>query len=196
MTHLRVQALRRFRSISCSSRILSAQLGRLVSLPTSTLPCAITTFFASFASLFLVKSSCVYLFFPSRGHIPPSILRDRLNPHPCLRCGRFPVPRYAKRPSVALYAIDPLFSFPPRPLRTAPSSSPKTTRFGSRPPLIQLNAPAHRSLLVLNFISVFSHHHGPRYFDFPYFCTKCVALRNLDYLLIKTGWSVIFPVFC
>ena len=39
------------------------------------------------------------------------------------------------------------------------------------------------------------HHHGPRYFDFPYFCTKCVALRNLD-LLIKTGWSVIFPVFC
>ena len=36
------------------------------------------------------------------------------------------------------------------------------------------------------------HHHGPRYFNFPYFCTKCVALRNLD-LLIKTGWSVIFP---
>ena len=24
---------------------------------------------------------------------------------------------------------------------------------------------------------------------------QCVALRNLD-LLIKTGWSVIFPVFC
>ena len=39
------------------------------------------------------------------------------------------------------------------------------------------------------------HHHGPRYFDFPFFCTKCVALRNLD-LLIKTGGSVIFPVFC
>ena len=38
------------------------------------------------------------------------------------------------------------------------------------------------------------HHHGPRYFNFPYFCTKCAALRNLD-LLIKTGWSVIFPVF-
>ena len=32
-------------------------------------------------------------------------------------------------------------------------------------------------------------------FDFPYFCTKCVALRKLD-LLIKTGWSVIVPVFC
>ena len=27
-----------------------------------------------------------------------------------------------------------------------------------------------------------------------YFCTKCVALRNLD-LLIKTGWSVIFSGF-
>ena len=38
------------------------------------------------------------------------------------------------------------------------------------------------------------HHHGPRHFDFSYFCTS-VALRNLD-LFIKTGWSVIFPVFC
>ena len=32
------------------------------------------------------------------------------------------------------------------------------------------------------------HHHGPRYFDFPYF-VRCVALRNLE-LLIKTGWNV------
>ena len=31
------------------------------------------------------------------------------------------------------------------------------------------------------------HHHGPRYFNFPYFCTMAwVALRNLE-LLIKTG---------
>ena len=37
------------------------------------------------------------------------------------------------------------------------------------------------------------HHHGPRYFNF-YFCTKCVALRNLD-VLIKTGWSVKIPFF-
>ena len=36
------------------------------------------------------------------------------------------------------------------------------------------------------------HHHGPRYFIFLIFL-QCVALRNLD-LLIKTGWSVIFPV--
>ena len=39
------------------------------------------------------------------------------------------------------------------------------------------------------------HHHGPRYFNFLHFCTKCVALRNLD-LLIKTGGSVICPVCC
>ena len=32
-------------------------------------------------------------------------------------------------------------------------------------------------------------------FQFPYFCTICVALRNLD-LLIKTGWSVICPLCC
>ena len=37
------------------------------------------------------------------------------------------------------------------------------------------------------------HHHGPRYFNFS-ISVQCVALRNLD-LLIKTGWSVIFPFF-
>ena len=34
------------------------------------------------------------------------------------------------------------------------------------------------------------HHHGPRYFKFPYFCTMCVALRNLEHCWIKTGWNV------
>ena len=38
------------------------------------------------------------------------------------------------------------------------------------------------------------HHHGPRYFNFTYL-VQCVALRNLD-LLIKTGWSVICPLYC
>ena len=37
------------------------------------------------------------------------------------------------------------------------------------------------------------HHHGPRCFNFL-ISVQCVALRNLD-LLIKTGWSVNFPVF-
>ena len=38
------------------------------------------------------------------------------------------------------------------------------------------------------------HHHGPRYFSFL-ISVQSVALSNLE-LLIKTGWSVIFPVFC
>ena len=38
------------------------------------------------------------------------------------------------------------------------------------------------------------HYHGPRYFNFL-ISVQCVALRNLD-LLIRTGWSVVFPIFC
>ena len=38
------------------------------------------------------------------------------------------------------------------------------------------------------------HHHGPRFSIFL-ISVQRVALRNLD-LLIKTGRSVIFPVFC
>ena len=49
------------------------------------------------------------------------------------------------------------FSFPPRPLRTAPSRFPKTIRFGSRPPLIRRSVSAHRSLLVRNVVSMLSH---------------------------------------
>ena len=52
-------------------------------------------------------SSRVHLFFPPRGHEPPPTLRDRLNQR-----HRFPVPRYAKRPDVALHAIGLLFLFP------------------------------------------------------------------------------------
>ena len=33
------------------------------------------------------------------------------------------------------------------------------------------------------------HHHGPRYFNFPYLCTMC-GLEKLGILLIKTGWNV------
>ena len=49
------------------------------------------------------------------------------------------------------------FSFLPRPLRTASSRFPNTIRFGSRPPLIRMNAPAHKSLLVRNVVSMLSH---------------------------------------
>ena len=49
-------------------------------------------------------------------------------------------------------------SFPPRPLRTAPSRFPNTIRsFGSRPPLIRMSVPAHeKSLLVRNVVSMLS----------------------------------------
>ena len=49
------------------------------------------------------------------------------------------------------------FSFPPGPLRTAPLRFPKPIRFGSRPPLIRMSVPAHKSLLVRNVASMNSH---------------------------------------
>ena len=50
------------------------------------------------------------------------------------------------------------FSFPPRPLRTAPSRFPNTIHFGIRPPLIQISAPTHKkSLFVHNVVSMLSH---------------------------------------
>ena len=38
-------------------------------------------------------------------------------------------------------------------------------------------------------------HHGPRYFNFSYFCTMC-GLEKLGVVDDQTGWSVIFQVFC
>ena len=102
-------------------------------------------------------SSRVYPFFPPRGHKPPPTLRDRLNPHLSLESRRFLVSRYAKRPDAALDESIHSFSFPPRPLRTAPSRFPKTIRFGSRPPLIRRSVPAHKSILVRNVVSMLSH---------------------------------------
>ena len=49
------------------------------------------------------------------------------------------------------------FSFPPRPLLTAPSRFLKPIRFGSRPPLIRRSIPAHKSLLVRNVVSMPPH---------------------------------------
>ena len=50
-----------------------------------------------------------------------------------------------------------LFSFPSRPLRTAPSRFPNMIRFGSRPPLMRMSVPAHKSLFVRNAVSMFSY---------------------------------------
>ena len=49
------------------------------------------------------------------------------------------------------------FSFPPRPLRTAPSRFPNMLRFGNHPPLIWRSVPSHKSLLVRNVVSMLSH---------------------------------------
>ena len=49
------------------------------------------------------------------------------------------------------------FSFPLRPLRTAPSRFANTIRFGSRPPPIWMNVPAHKNILVRNIVSTLVH---------------------------------------
>ena len=49
------------------------------------------------------------------------------------------------------------FSFPHRPLRTAPLRFPNMIRFGSRPPFVRMSVPAHKSLLVRNVVSMLSH---------------------------------------
>ena len=48
------------------------------------------------------------------------------------------------------------FFFPPRPLHTAPSRFPNTTRFGSRPH-VRMSALAYYSLLVRNAVLMLSH---------------------------------------
>ena len=63
-------------------------------------------------SLLLAMSGRVFLFLPPRGHEPPPTLRDRLHPNLSLYRHRFPIPRCAKRPDVALYTVGPLFLFP------------------------------------------------------------------------------------
>ena len=63
-------------------------------------------------SLLLAMSGRVFLFLPPRGHEPPPTLRDRLNPNLSLYRHRFPIPRYAKRPDVALYTVGPFFLLP------------------------------------------------------------------------------------
>ena len=105
-------------------------------------------------ALLLAMSGRVFLFLPPRGHEPPPTLRDRLNPNLSLYRHRFPIPRHANaRMSLCTQSVHS-FSFPPRPLRTAPSRFPNMIRFGNRPPLIRRSVPAHKSLLVRNVVSM------------------------------------------
>ena len=63
-------------------------------------------------SLLLAMSGRVFLFLPPRGHEPPPTLRDRFNPNLSLYRHRFPIPRHAKRPDVALYTVGLFFLLP------------------------------------------------------------------------------------
>ena len=108
-------------------------------------------------SLLLVVSSRVCLFFPPRDLEPPPTPHDCLNPHRSLQRRRLPFPSMPNfRMSLCTQLVHS-FSFPPRPLRTAPSRFPNTIRFRSHPPLIRMSAPAHKRLLVRNFFSILSH---------------------------------------
>ena len=42
----------------------------------------------------------------------------------------------------------------------------------------------------------FHRRHGPRYFNFAYFCMSCGLEELRLVLLIKTDWSVICPLCC
>ena len=68
---------------------------------------------------------------------------------------QFPVMSNA-RMSPCTQSVHSVF-FPPRPLRIAPSRFLITIRFDSRPPLIRMNVPVHKCLLVHNVVSMLSH---------------------------------------
>ena len=79
-------------------------------------------------SILLAMSDRVFLFFPPRGHEPPPSLRDPLNPDLSFLRHRFPIPRYAKRPDVALYTVGPLFLLP---TPFSPHCAPKVSKHAS-----------------------------------------------------------------
>ena len=110
-------------------------------------------------SLLLAMSGRAFLFFPPRGHEPPPTLRDRLNQTSAFNAIVFQSPVMPNaRMSLCTQSVHSSFSFPPRPLRTAPSRFPNMIRFGNRPPLIRgRSVPAHKSLLVRNVVSMLSH---------------------------------------
>ena len=105
-------------------------------------------------------SSRVYLFFPPRGHKPPPTLPPSVtvsthtSAFKAVAFQSTPMPNV--RMSLWTQSVHS-FSFPPCPLRTAPSRFPKTIHFGSRPPLIRRSVLAHKSLLVRNVVSMLSH---------------------------------------
>ena len=110
----------------------------------STLPCAITTSQSCCFSLLLATSSRVYLLFPPRGHEPPPTLVTISTPTSALNVVAFQSPVIPNARMSLCTQLVHSFSFPPRPLRTAPSRFPNTICLGSRPPLIRMSVPAHK----------------------------------------------------
>ena len=98
---------------------------------------------------------------PPRGYKPPPTFRDCINLHHCLQRRHFPIPRYAKRPDVALYAMDPLFLLP---TPSSPHCTLKVSEDGSHwqppdaysdnPSRPQKSSPSRRRLnaLILDYL--------------------------------------------
>ena len=123
----------------------------------STLPCAITTSQSCCFSLLLAMSSRVYLFFPPRVHEPPPTLvtvSTHTSAFNAVAFQSLAIPN--ARMSLYTQSVHS-FSFPARPLLTAPSRFPNTIRFGSCPPFVRMSVPAHKSRLVRNVVSMLSH---------------------------------------
>ena len=60
----------------------------------------------------LSQFRCLSLLLAMSGRVYLRPLRDRFNPNLSLDRHRFPIPRYAKRPDVALYTVGPFFLLP------------------------------------------------------------------------------------
>ena len=124
----------------------------------SALPCAITTSQSCCLSLLLAMSSRVYLFFPPRGHEPPPTLVTVSTHTSAFNAVAFQSPAIPNaRMSLWTQSVHSSFSFPSRPLRTAPSRFPNTIRFGSCPPLVRMSVSTQKSLLGRNVVSMLSH---------------------------------------
>ena len=121
------------------------------------------------ASLFSWRClAAFYLFLPPRGHDlrPPSVTVSTHTSAP--NAVAFQSPAIPNARMLLCQQWVHSFSFPLRSLlRTAPSRFSNTNRFGSRPPLIRMSAPTHKSEVWLE-----SHPPSPRYVPSP-------PLRNL-----------------
>ena len=142
--------------ISSARRLGTRPMG--VASQNCTLPCAITAFFPGLvASLFswrCLAASASFFLHAAMNLRPPSVT---VSTHTsAFNAVAFQSPAMPNaRISLWTQSVHS-FPFPLRPLRTAPSRFPKTIHFGSHPPLIRRSVPAHKSLLVLNVVSMLS----------------------------------------